>query len=191
MSSAAGARSVHTIGHSTRTLEELAALLSEAAVQTIVDVRSIPRSRHNPQFNIETLPQSLQEFDIGYQHFPELGGRRHRARNAPPSPNTYWQNDSFRNYADYAMTAEFARGMEKLRALAGRSSCAIMCSEAVWWRCHRRIISDYLLAEGFDVFHIMGPHQMDVATPTPGVIPQSDGTLVYPAELEPTPDPRR
>jgi uncharacterized protein (DUF488 family) len=191
MSSAVGARSVHTIGHSTRTLDELAALLSEAAVQTVVDVRSIPRSRHNPQFNLETLPQSLRELGIGYQHFPELGGRRHRARDAPPSPNTYWHNDSFRNYADYAMTAEFARGMEKLRALAGCSSCAIMCSETVWWRCHRRIISDYLLAEGFDVLHIVGPHQIEVATPTPGVTRAPDGTLIYPVQPEPTPDPRR
>lgn len=191
MSSAAGARSVHTIGHSTRTLDELAALLSEAAVATVVDVRSIPRSRHNPQFNIETLPESLTRFGMGYQHLVELGGRRHRARGAPPSPNTYWQNDSFRNYADYAMTAGFARGMEKLRELAGRSRCAIMCSEAVWWRCHRRIISDYLLAEGFDVLHIMGPRQIEAATPTPGVTRAPDGTLIYPAPLEPTPDPRR
>ncbi len=181
MSSAAGARIVHTVGHSTRTLDELAALLREASVQTVVDVRYTPGSRHNPQFNLETPPAALAEFGIGYRHLAELGGRRHRVRGAPPSPNTYWQNDAFRNYADYAMTAGFARGMERLSELTALASCAIMCSEAVWWRCHRRIISDYLLAQGFGVLHIMGPHQIEAATPTPGVTRQPDGTLIYPA----------
>ena len=181
MSSAPGARIVQTIGHSTRTLDELAALLREAGVQTVADVRSMPRSRRNPQFNIEALPDSLAGLGISYQHLAELGGRRHRPRDAPPSPNTYWHNDSFRNYADYAMTAEFAHGMETLRELASLGSCAVMCSEAVWWRCHRRIISDYLLTQGFEVRHILGPRQIEVATPTPGVARQPDGTLIYPA----------
>jgi uncharacterized protein (DUF488 family) len=170
---------VYTIGHSTRTLAEFGELLGEAGVQVVADVRSMPRSRTNPQFNIETLPASLAAFGVGYQHFPELGGRRHRARDAPASDNTFWRNDSFRNYADYAGTAEFNAGMKRLRELASRQRTAIMCSEAVWWRCHRRIISDYLLSEGARVLHIMGPHTIDPATLTPNAHRLDDGTLIY------------
>ena len=101
---------VYTIGHSTRTIAELGALLGESGVQVVADVRAIPRSRTNPQFNLDVLPVSLEEFGIRYQHFPELGGRRHHPRGAPPSPNTFWRNDSFRNYADYAATAAFEAG---------------------------------------------------------------------------------
>jgi uncharacterized protein (DUF488 family) len=180
MNSASGARTVHTVGHSTRTLSELTALLSEAGVQVIADVRSVPRSRRNPQFNIDLLPASLADSAMRYQHFAELGGRRHRPRDAPPSPNTFWRNDSFRNYADYAMTDEFATGMARLHDLVVESNCAIMCSEALWWRCHRRIISDYLLSQDFAVLHIMGPRQIETATMTPGANRLPDGTLVYP-----------
>jgi len=170
---------VYTIGHSTRTLPELAALLVEHGIAVLADVRSIPRSRTNPQFNLDVLPASLEEFGIAYQHFPELGGRRHHPRGAPPSPNTFWQNDSFRNYADYAATEPFRLGLTRLRDLATGQRCAIMCSEAVWWRCHRRIISDYLLAEGVPVMHIMGPGRMEPATLTPNAHSLSNGTLVY------------
>ena len=170
---------VYTIGHSTRTTPELAALLGESAIEVVADVRAIPRSRTNPQFNLDVLPGSLKEFGIGYQHFPELGGRRHHPRGAPPSPNTFWSNASFRNYADYAATADFKVGFFRLRELAARERCAIMCSEAVWWRCHRRIISDYLLAQGIPVMHIMGPGKVDAATLTPNAAPMGDGTLVY------------
>jgi uncharacterized protein (DUF488 family) len=180
MTSASGARTVHTVGHSTRTLAELTALLSEAGVQVIADVRSVPRSRRNPQFNIDLLPASLADSAMRYQHFAQLGGRRHRPRDAPPSPNTFWRNDSFRNYADYAMTDEFATGMARLHDLVVESNCAIMCSEALWWRCHRRIISDYLLSQDFAVLHIMGPRQIETATMTPGANRLPDGTLVYP-----------
>jgi uncharacterized protein (DUF488 family) len=172
---------VFTIGHSTRTIAEFGALLSEARVELIVDVRSTPRSRTNPQFNIDSLPGSLAQLGVGYQHVPELGGRRHRARGAPPSPNTFWLNEAFRSYADYAATDAFRVGFATLQDLAHRSCCAIMCSEALWWRCHRRIISDYLLAEGIEVLHIMGPHKIDPATLTPHARRLSNGGLIYPA----------
>lgn len=170
---------VYTIGHSTRSIPEFGALLGECEIELVADVRSIPRSRTNPQFNLDALPLSLEEFGIGYQHFPELGGLRHHPRGAPPSPNTFWRNDSFRNYADYAATDAFRAGLARLRELASRERCAIMCSEAVWWRCHRRIISDYLLVEGVPVLHIMGPGKTDPATLTPGAQQLADGTLVY------------
>src|SRR5215468_4498726 len=170
---------VYTIGHSTRTIPEFGALLAEAGIETVADVRAIPRSRTNPQFNLDVLPGSLQEFGIGYQHFPELGGRRHHPRGAPPSTNTFWHNASFRNYADYAATDAFNVGLDRLRDLADGLRCAIMCSEAVWWRCHRRIISDYLIAEGIPVMHILGPGKIDAATLTPNAHKLSNGALVY------------
>jgi uncharacterized protein (DUF488 family) len=171
--------SVYTIGHSTRTIPEFGALLGESAIQVVADVRAIPRSRTNPQFNLDVLPGSLEEFGIGYQHFPELGGRRHHPRGAPPSPNTFWRNDSFRNYADYAATDAFNVGFARLRDLATGRRCVIMCSEAVWWRCHRRIISDYLLAVGIPVLHILGPGKIDAATLTPNAQQLGNGTLIY------------
>ena len=146
----------------------------------MVDVRAQPRSRRNPQFNIEALPGPLADSGIGYRHVAELGGRRHRPRGAPPSPNTFWRNESFRNYADYALTSEFAGGMAALRELAASGRCVVMCSEAVWWRCHRRIIADYLLAEGFLVLHILGARAIEPAELTAGAIRQGDGTLLYP-----------
>jgi uncharacterized protein (DUF488 family) len=170
---------VYTIGHSTRTIPEFGALLGESAIQVVADVRAIPRSRTNPQFDLDALPASLEAFGIAYQHFPELGGRRHHPRGSPPSPNTFWHNESFRNYADYAATAAFSAGFTRLRELAERQRCALMCSEAVWWRCHRRIITDYLLVRGIQVIHIMGPGKSDAATLTPNAYPQSDGTLLY------------
>jgi uncharacterized protein (DUF488 family) len=170
---------VYTIGHSTRTIPEFGALLGESGIQVVADVRAIPRSRTNPQFNLDVLPVSLEAFGISYQHFPELGGRRHHPRGAPPSPNTFWQNESFRNYADYASTAAFEAGFLRLRDLADARHCAIMCSEAVWWRCHRRIISDYLLARGIPVVHIMAPGKTEPATLTPNARLLDDGTLVY------------
>lgn len=173
--------SVYTIGHSTRTIAEFGALLAEHAVELVADVRSFPRSRTNPQFNLEVLPLSLAELGIGYQHIAELGGRRHRPRDAPPSLNTFWRTESFRNYADYAATEPFRLGMARLKELAQLRRCAIMCAEALWWRCHRRIISDYLLAEGIAVRHIMAAHDTEPATLTSNAQRLNDGTLVYPA----------
>lgn len=172
---------VFTIGHSTRTLPEFVALLRQVDITRLVDVRSIPRSRATPQFNGDTLPGALAELGIDYRHLRALGGRRHRRAGAPPSLNSYWRVTAFRNYADYAATDEFRAGLHALRELARTGRCAIMCAEAVWWRCHRRIIADYLLAADVRVDHILGPGQVVAATLTPGVRILADGTLRYAA----------
>ena len=170
----------YTIGHSTRSVGELAGLLREAGADLVADVRTVPRSRTNPQFNADTLPAALAAEGEGYRHLARLGGLRGRRKGAAPSPNGFWQNASFRNYADYALTAEFRAGLDELRGLAGPHTCAIMCAEAVWWRCHRRIIADYLLAAGEPVLHIMGRGHIVPASMTPGAQPQADGTILYP-----------
>ncbi|MGD9614060.1 MAG: DUF488 family protein [Alphaproteobacteria bacterium] len=170
---------IFTIGHSTRSLGELTGLLRQAGVAMLVDVRSVPRSRANPQFNADTLPGALAGAGIEYRHLAALGGLRHRPKAAPPSPNTLWRNNSFRNYADYAMTAAFRDGLDELCALARERRVAIMCAEAVWWRCHRRIIADYLLERGYAVTHIMGPGQLAPASLTSGAQPLPDGTILY------------
>jgi uncharacterized protein (DUF488 family) len=175
----ASSDALFTIGHSTRTLAELVALLRQVDVTVLVDVRSSPRSRTMPQFNGDTLPDSLAGVGIGYRHLGALGGRRHHRKGAPPSPNTYWQVAAFRNYADYAETDEFRAGLDALRAIARTDRCAIMCAEAVWWRCHRRIIADYALTGGLRVEHIMGPGQVVRATLTPGARVMADETLRY------------
>lgn len=172
---------VFTIGHSTRTLSDFVTLLRQVDVTLLVDVRSIPRSRTAPQFNGDTLPGSLAADGIGYKHLRALGGRRRHRKGAPPSLNIHWRVAAFRNYADYANTDEFRAGLDDLRALARGDRCAIMCAEAVWWRCHRRIITDYLLAEGTRVEHIMGPGQVVPATLTPAARVMTDGALRYPA----------
>jgi len=169
-----------TIGHSTRPVAELASLLQQAGAGFVVDVRAFPRSRTNPQFNFDVLPASLAERQVGYQHIQALGGLRGRKRDQGPSPNTYWENLSFRNYADYAATEAFRAGLAELRNLGRTHTCAVMCAEAVWWRCHRRIIADYLLSEGEPVFHIMGAGKIEPANLTTAAIRQHDGTLVYP-----------
>jgi uncharacterized protein (DUF488 family) len=172
---------IFTIGHSTRTIGEFVALLRQVDVDLVVDVRSIPRSRTNPQFNADALPEALAEAGIAYRHLPALGGLRHRTKGAGPSPNTLWRVAAFRNYADYAGTDAFRTGLDELRALARDHCCAIMCAEAVWWRCHRRIIADYLLVGGVSVAHIVGHHKIDPAKVTPGVRSLPSGALVYSA----------
>ncbi|MGH8298044.1 MAG: DUF488 family protein [Steroidobacteraceae bacterium] len=167
-----------TIGHSTRPATELIALLRGAEADLVADVRAFPRSRTNPQFNGPTLEKTLSRVGIAYRYLPALGGRRHGRKAA--SPNTLWQNESFRAYADYAGTGEFRAGLEELCALAGEHRCAVMCAEVLWWRCHRRIIADYLLAAGFEVVHILGPDKLTPATLTPGARRLTDGGLVYP-----------
>jgi uncharacterized protein (DUF488 family) len=166
-----------TIGHSTRSVAELVELLQSAGIALLADVRTIPRSRTNPQFNIDALPAELAAYEIAYEHFPELGGRRGRA---PNSPNDFWENDSFRNYADYAATDAFRAGLERLRRIGEERSTAIMCAEAVWWRCHRRIIADYLLCAGDAVFHILGKGKIEPAKLTPAARKTAEGTLIYP-----------
>jgi uncharacterized protein (DUF488 family) len=126
----------------------------------------MPRSRANPQFNIGVLPHELSERQIGYRHIAALGGLRGREPALGLSPNTFWRNKSFRNYADYAMTPLFHAGLAELLGLGRQQTCAIMCSEALWWRCHRRIIADYLLADGARVFHILGLNSIQSAALT-------------------------
>jgi len=171
----------YTIGHSTRALADFIALLHAAGVEVVADVRAFPRSRSNPQFNIDTLPQALAQAGIGYEHFVELGGRRRPEKTVPPARNAFWQNRSFHNYADYAESDAFRAGLARLVALGNSRRCAVMCSEAVWWRCHRRIIADYLLSRGESVCHIMGDGRIEPAKRTPGARRRADGTLAYPA----------
>jgi uncharacterized protein (DUF488 family) len=166
-----------TIGHSTRSIAEFADLLRASQVELVVDVRHMPRSRANPQFNSEILPDELRSHQIGYIHLAALGGLRSRRLEA--SPNLLWQNSSFRNYADYAMTEEFQQSLTDLRNLGHKRRSAIMCAEAVWWRCHRRIIADYLICAGESVFHILD-NRVDRALLTRGAIRHPDGTLTYP-----------
>jgi uncharacterized protein (DUF488 family) len=150
---------IWTIGHSTRDIDDFISLLKENEIKLLVDVRSLPGSRRYPRFNQETLANSLGESGIRYEHFPELGGRR---KPKPDSRNTAWRNLSFRGYADYMETEEFRKGMERLLDLADEvGSTAIMCAEAVWWRCHRSLISDYLKERGVEVIHILNANKTE------------------------------
>lgn len=162
-------RAFFTIGHSSRPVAEVVDLLRQAGADMVADVRKMPRSRNNPQFNGDVLARTLGAHQIGYRHLAKLGGLRGRSPALPVSPNTFWRNRRFRNYADYAMTPPFREGLAELLRLGRQRTCAIMCAEALWWRCHRRIIADYLLDAGADVFHILGPNNIVPATPTPGL----------------------
>lgn len=143
-----------TIGHSNRSIDAFVDLLTANGIARILDVRTVPRSRHNPQFNRETLPESLAAVSIGYEHLPGLGGLR-RAR--ADSPNGGWTHPAFRGYADYMQTPEFAENVESVARLARSERCALMCAEAVPWRCHRSLIGDALLVRGVRVEDILGP----------------------------------
>ena len=175
------ANPLFTIGHSVRPLGVFVDLLKAAEVRLVVDVRAIPRSRTNPQYNGDTLPSSLSGFQIGYEHIAELGGRRGRQPNVPSATNAFWQNQSFHNYADYAMGEDFHAALE-LRQLGHSERCAIVCAETLWWRCHRRIISDYLIAAGEAVFHILGPDHVARAFITTAAKLGPDRVLTYPIE---------
>jgi uncharacterized protein (DUF488 family) len=177
-----GVRPFFTIGHSTRPLAEFIGLLREARVELLIDVRLLPRSRTNPQYNQDALPQALAAYQIGYEHIAALGGRRGKSVDVAPSINAFWQNAGFHNYADYAMSVTFHAALEQLRELGHARICAIMCAEAVWWRCHRRIIADYLLAAGETVLHIMGAGHIVPAEMTKAAERDKAGMLVYPAE---------
>jgi len=143
---------VLTIGHSTRTLEEFVQLLEVYGVTLVVDVRTVPRSRHNPQFNKETLPISLKHYGIRYKHIPEIGGFRHPKHE---SVNTAWKNSGFRGYADYMQTQEFTDSLLKIVVLARENRLALMCAEALPWRCHRNLLSDALVVRHIKVEHII------------------------------------
>ena len=170
-----------TVGHSTRPIEEFIGLLAIANISCLVDVRTLPRSRTNPQFNKETLPASLAAAEISYVHMPELGGLRKPRKD---SPNGGWRNSSFRGYADYMQTAEFARAIERLLKLVERDRIALMCAEAVPWRCHRSMIADALSIRGVHVEEIVSrtKHQVHKLTS----FAKLDGTTItYPPSDEP------
>lgn len=170
----------YTIGHSTRTIEEFVQLLQAAEVTLVVDIRTIPKSRTNPQYNKDVLPEHLAPFNIDYLQLKELGGLRSKSKDVEPKVNGFWHNQSFHNYADYALSQAFQQGLKRLMALGRQQRCAIMCSEAVWWRCHRRIVADHLLARGEKVFHLMGQDKITSAELSKGVQVHKNGVLTYP-----------
>lgn len=180
-----GRSTFFSIGHSNRTIVEFADLLQRSGIKLIADVRKIPKSRRNPQFGQNELSAHLAERQIQYAYLPLLGGRRGRQTAAGSSSNGYWRVKSFRHYADYTLTADFAEGIAELRSLGRASPTAIMCAEAVWWKCHRRLIVDRLLVEGDEVFHILGAGNVQPAALNPGAVVGPDGALVYPEPVEP------
>jgi uncharacterized protein (DUF488 family) len=173
---------IWTIGHSTRSIDDFISLLKKNEIKLLADVRSLPGSKRYPQFNKDGLEKSLNAHGIRYEHFPELGGRR---KPKADSRNTAWRNASFRGYADYMETEQFQKGVECLLAVAGEAGpAAIMCAEAVWWRCHRALVSDYLKARDIEVMHILDankvePHPFTSAAQIVG------GMLSYGSEADP------
>jgi uncharacterized protein (DUF488 family) len=174
-----------TIGHSNRSFEEFAGLLRGADIELLADIRTIPKSRANPQFNEDVLPASLTAFAISYERIAALGGLRGKSKTVARDVNGFWTNDSFHNYADYALSEKFRDGLDHLIERGRERRTAIMCSEAVWWRCHRRIVADHLIARGESVFHIMGKGRIEPARLTAGAVVQPNGEVVYPATDRP------
>lgn len=169
-----------TIGHSNRNLADVLTMLGEAGVTLLVDVRAFPRSRTNPVFDIARLEPELARLGIGYRHCRALGGRRGKQGDVDAALNGLWRNQSFHNYADYALSDEFDAAFQELLRLGRDHRVAMMCSEAVWWRCHRRIITDYLLLNGHPVDHLMAPGRVEAARPTTGVRRTGQGKVIYP-----------
>jgi len=171
---------IWTIGHSTRGIDEFISLLKENLIKLLVDVRAWPGSKRYPQFNKDALAESLNAHGIRYEHFPELGGKR---KSKPDSRNTAWRNASFRGYADYMETKQFQKGIERLLGVAAEAGpTAIMCAEAVWWRCHRSLIADYLKARGVEVLHVLGANKVE-PHPYTSASRIVDGELSYRPEL--------
>lgn len=172
---------LYTVGHSTRRYEDLVATLRAWNVLTLVDIRHFTRSRSNPQFNAEILGPRLAADRISYVVMSALGGRRGRAKDVDPLRNSGWQVAAFKNYADYAETPAFAEALAELLELARNSTCAVMCAEVLWWRCHRRIVADYAITRGFRVLHIFTETKVEPATRTPFArVDRRRGTLRYP-----------
>lgn len=169
-------RRIYTIGHSTRSIEELVGLLREHGIRTLVDIRRFPGSRRHPQFSKEALSRSLPERNVAYLHLEELGGRRRPRRD---SPNTFWDSEPFRGYADHMASEEFRAAVERLLALEGRS--CVMCAEAVPWRCHRNLLADDLVRRGVEVIHIVGAGQWERHALHPSARVEGD-RLVYEPE---------
>ena len=180
---------VLTIGHSTRPIDEFIGILRQHGVERLVDVRTIPRSRHNPQFNGDALAKSLAAQRIEYAHLKELGGLRHPRRD---STNNGWRNASFRGYADYMETQEFEEAVRRLLQICGQKRCAVMCAEAVAWRCHRSLLADALAARGIPVEHILGESRRDPHNLTP-FAKVENGKVTYPEAKGPKSErkPRR
>jgi uncharacterized protein (DUF488 family) len=174
---------LYSIGHSTRSHEELVQALRAWGVTTLVDIRTITRSRTNPQFDRARLTRRLSHDGIAYVAIPGLGGRRPRSKTADPARNAGWHVAAFHHYADYAETPAFAAALAELLALARSSICAMMCAEALWWRCHRRIVADYALLRGVRVRHIFTPNKAEPASRTPFArFDRRTRTLRYPTE---------
>lgn len=178
---------VFTIGHSTHPLDEFVDILNHHGIRMIADVRTIPRSRHNPQFNEDALGPSLIAREIEYRRFESLGGLRHTHKN---SPNGAWRNLSFRGYADYMQTEAFSTAVDELIDVAETTTLAIMCAEAVPWRCHRSLIGDALLVRGVEVFDIMGIAALKAETLTPFAY-VAGTTITYPPESEVAEQPKK
>lgn len=176
MSELAGDKKIFTIGHSTRPIEGLLSLLEMYEIQTVIDIRTIPKSRHNPQFDQESLKKSLKKSGIGYRHLKELGGLRHSLKD---SVNTGWTNASFRGYADYMQTSSFQKGLEKLETIALKKRCVLLCAEAVPWRCHRNLVADALTLHKWKVFHIQTKKSAKQHRRTP-FLKIKKGLLLYP-----------
>ncbi|MCX2561832.1 DUF488 domain-containing protein [Acetobacter farinalis] len=174
----------YTIGHSTHPLDVFIALLQHYGVTFIADIRAFPYSRRNRDYDGSHLVTTLGEQGIGYEHFPALGGRRPRSKTVDPHRNAFWRVQSFHNYADYALGAEFHTGLVQLMEKGRTETVALMCAEVLWWRCHRRIVTDYLLANDVPVFHILSLTEAQPALLTPSALLVDGGGIVYPASPE-------
>jgi uncharacterized protein (DUF488 family) len=168
---------IWTVGHSTHSFDAFVALLAAHRITLLADIRAVPKSRRHPQFDTDALARTLPDHGVAYLHLPRLGGWR---RAAVDSPNGAWQNDSFRGYADYAMSAEFAKGLAQLRELATARPTAMMCSEALWWRCHRRLVADRLVVAGDTVCHISSDGRASAHQLTSFATVGVDGQVTYP-----------
>ncbi|UVI36066.1 DUF488 family protein [Brevibacterium spongiae] len=171
-----------TVGHSNRSLNEFIELLTSTGTEVVVDVRKLPGSTKNPWFNADTLEGDLAEAGIELRRLEGLTGRRRVSRTVPFEVNAWWQNRSFHNYADHCLSEEFRTDLGTLISWSAEARCAIMCSEAVWWRCHRRLIADQLLARDLPVSHILGEGHIDAAKLSEGARIDDDGTLTYPTD---------
>ncbi|MBD8042710.1 DUF488 domain-containing protein [Arthrobacter sp. Sa2BUA2] len=172
---------IFTIGHSNRPLDEFLELLQESAIEQVADVRKLPGSKKYPQFNNDALEVSLAEHGIKLIRLEALTGRRPVNKDVPFEVNAWWENRSFHNYADHALSAEFREALAALLGTSASSRTALMCSEAVWWRCHRRIIADHLLVRDAEVCHILGKGQVKPAELSAGAVVDADRGLTYPA----------
>jgi uncharacterized protein (DUF488 family) len=171
---------IFTVGHSNRSFEEFLALLKEHEIGALADIRRFPGSRKHPHFNRDVLRSSLEAQGIEYAWFENLGGFRHSGKNAT-SLNTGLETPGFRSYADYMLTGEFREAVQELLSLATRLPTAVMCAEKFYWKCHRRILCDFLVAQGVSIMHIIEPHSVKPHTLTPGAVVRNDGSVIYPS----------